>query len=201
MGPGDRPGQRGKIADLAAFCAANGAQIEADLARYYRIDLRDLWRKGGGASRLTFRRLRVLLDNLPADSATNTAVRDRFTDAELAEMSERRGDSSYGPWGRLDYWLAGLSDRIDHLAWVMVRVNGGKGDAPAPLPRPGLVVESEFAPPDPGLVALLEARRQDRRAQQAPACGCPPEVLDVGRHLTSCTFPYPQPLPEEGDAP
>lgn len=43
--------------------------MEADLARYYRIDLGDLWRGG-----LTPRRLAVLLRHLPADSATATAV-------------------------------------------------------------------------------------------------------------------------------
>jgi hypothetical protein len=43
--------------------------VEADLARYYGIDLGDLWRGG-----LTPRRLAVLVRHLPADSATVTSV-------------------------------------------------------------------------------------------------------------------------------
>ncbi|MET9712414.1 hypothetical protein ACFW3Z_22610 [Nocardiopsis alba] len=39
--------------------------MEADLARYYRIDLGDLWRGG-----LTLRRLAVLVRHLPPDAAT-----------------------------------------------------------------------------------------------------------------------------------
>ena len=39
--------------------------LEADLQRYYGVDLADLWRGG-----LSVRRLSVLVDNLPDDSAT-----------------------------------------------------------------------------------------------------------------------------------
>lgn len=42
--------------------------MEADLARYYRIELADLWR-----GRLTLRRLAVLLRHLPSDSAVAVA--------------------------------------------------------------------------------------------------------------------------------
>ncbi|WP_017590912.1 hypothetical protein [Nocardiopsis ganjiahuensis] len=43
--------------------------MEADLARYYRIELADLWR-----GLLTLRRLAVLLRHLPSESATATAL-------------------------------------------------------------------------------------------------------------------------------
>ncbi|CAM3624598.1 hypothetical protein GCM10009799_05930 [Nocardiopsis rhodophaea] len=43
--------------------------VEADLARYYRIELADLWR-----GRLTLRRLAVLVRHLPTDSATYRAL-------------------------------------------------------------------------------------------------------------------------------
>lgn len=151
---------------------------------------------------MTYRRLKVLLDALPPDSATNTAVREQFTDAQLAEMAQRDGDGGYGPWSRVDYWFASISDRIDQLIYALVRVNGGKPDPPKPLPRPGLVAPSDYAPPDPALVALLEQRRAERRAAQETrqdlACGCPDVVLETGRHLTSCTVLYPHQLPEEG---
>lgn len=43
--------------------------VEADLQRYYQIDIADLWRGG-----LTVRRLSVLIQHLPADSAVAAAV-------------------------------------------------------------------------------------------------------------------------------
>ncbi|MGW5876709.1 hypothetical protein ACWFMI_09210 [Nocardiopsis terrae] len=43
--------------------------MEADLARYYRIELADLWR-----GRLSLRRLAVLVRHLPPDSATAVAA-------------------------------------------------------------------------------------------------------------------------------
>lgn len=41
--------------------------MEADLQRFYGLDYRDRWRDGTG--RLTLRRLAVLIEHLPADSA------------------------------------------------------------------------------------------------------------------------------------
>lgn len=52
--------------------------MEGDLQFYYNIDLRDLWRPGGGASRLTYRRLLVLVGRLPQDSAFMSACKDSF---------------------------------------------------------------------------------------------------------------------------
>lgn len=46
--------------------------MEADLSRYHRVDLLDLWRK---PRRLTYRKLLVYVTTLPADSATATALR------------------------------------------------------------------------------------------------------------------------------
>ncbi|WP_344014189.1 hypothetical protein, partial [Nocardiopsis exhalans] len=43
--------------------------MEADLARYYRIELADFWR-----GRLSLRRLAVLLRYLPSESAAATAL-------------------------------------------------------------------------------------------------------------------------------
>lgn len=43
--------------------------MEADLARYYRLELADLWR-----GRLSLRRLAVLIRHLPADSAVAVAL-------------------------------------------------------------------------------------------------------------------------------
>ncbi|HAF73299.1 MAG TPA: hypothetical protein DCL06_11290 [Corynebacterium variabile] len=56
--------------------ALHPLEIERDLQRFYRIDYRDRWRPGGGTSQLTYRRLLVLLDGLPAESEFRAAVLD-----------------------------------------------------------------------------------------------------------------------------
>ncbi|WP_010120132.1 hypothetical protein [Corynebacterium nuruki] len=49
-------------------------EIERDLQRHYGIDYRDRWRPNGGPSRLTYRRLLVLLDGLPVGAEFRTAA-------------------------------------------------------------------------------------------------------------------------------
>jgi hypothetical protein len=97
-----------------------------------------LWRPGGG---LTYRRVRVLLDRLPPESATKTKMRDKFSDEELAEFTKSRsGDiRGHGPLSRTDLILF---DVIDTLRWVehaVYRSQGAKPPKPEPTPRPGLV--------------------------------------------------------------
>jgi hypothetical protein len=125
----------GEITSLAALLERHCEALEADLARYYRVDLRDLWR-GGGA--LTYRRLQVLLDHLPPESATMTALREEFTDDELSAMAKNAEPSGHGPWSHPDLLLAGISDRLDWVIWAIFAVQGGKGDRPTPMPRPGV---------------------------------------------------------------
>jgi hypothetical protein len=113
-------------------------QIEADLQHHYRIDLRDLWRPDGGPSRLTHRRLMVLIDHLPGESAFKTAVRDQLTDEQLAELAKRPRDK-HGPWSHMALLTAAELDELRMLRRDIVAVLGGK---PAgkfePVPRPGV---------------------------------------------------------------
>lgn len=52
--------------------------MEADLARYYDVDLRDLWRRDTeGRPRLSWRRLRSLVRFLPPESAVAWIARGR----------------------------------------------------------------------------------------------------------------------------
>lgn len=57
------------------------------------IDLRDLYRPGGGSSRLTLRRLRVLVRGLPPDSWTWLSVREdneqAKADATVTRLHDR----------------------------------------------------------------------------------------------------------------
>lgn len=64
--------------------------MEADFARFYpQIDYRDFYRPNGGPSRLTLRRLLVLVANLPSESAFHSAVDDRLP---VSEVSAAVGD-------------------------------------------------------------------------------------------------------------
>lgn len=108
--------------------------MEADLLRYFAIDLMDLWR-----GRLSFRRLAVLIRHLPSESWTQTALRDE-AEHEPAEPAENEAASFTGqPWALTNYQLASLKDEIAHLRYVVARTAGNdKYPTPTPTPRPGL---------------------------------------------------------------
>jgi hypothetical protein len=97
-----------------------------------------LWKPGGG---LTYRRVRVLLDRLPPESATKTAMRDEFTDEELAEQAKAHAGENHGhgPLTRTDLVLFDLLDALRWIEYGLYRSQGGKPPEPSPTPRPGLV--------------------------------------------------------------
>jgi hypothetical protein len=103
--------------------------VEADLQRYYGIDLRDLWRGG-----LSLRRVRVLLDHLPSESHWATMLR---AHAPAKPMS--KPDMSAVPWSTTHELLATLVDSTREVAWTLTAVNAKKKPKPpAPFPRPGV---------------------------------------------------------------
>lgn len=109
--------------------------MEADLLRYFGTDLRDLWRGG-----LSYRRLWVLLKELPVDSSTQTRLRDA-ANAELEELVAAPPDqpAQFGPWALTNYQLAALTDEVAWLRFVIARANGAEDyPQPTPVPRPGL---------------------------------------------------------------
>jgi hypothetical protein len=62
--------------------------VEADLQRFYAVDYRDRWRRGSG---LTLRRISVLVDHLPEDSALHLRLNEgepvpSLTDVLLADI-------------------------------------------------------------------------------------------------------------------
>jgi hypothetical protein len=75
-GRGRRAGRQawriaGKLAGLCRLLNEHGGAIEADLLRFYQIDLLDFYR-----GTLSARRLGVLVRQLPAESATVRAIND-----------------------------------------------------------------------------------------------------------------------------
>lgn len=97
--------------------------IEADLLRWYRLDLqRDL-----GTPRLTWRRLRVLLGQLPRESG----------------LVQRTGGDAVR-WGAQEHLLASVVDELRIIDWHYVSSHSRKRvPSPPMIPRPGVRTPSE----------------------------------------------------------
>ncbi len=80
---------------------------------------------------MTFRRLSLLVDHLPSESATKTALRNAYTEAELRQIAG--GRTEHPPFSHEALILAELWDLIAGIAHGL---GGGKGEVPK-YPRPG----------------------------------------------------------------
>jgi hypothetical protein len=83
---------------------------------------------------MTWRKLRVLIERLPAESATMTAIR---RDNPLP--AEGDVDPEAGRWSQSDMLLAALVDELRRSNYYLLMVNGAKRlKPPKPVPRPGV---------------------------------------------------------------
>ena len=102
------------------------------------LDVRDVFLPGGGPSRLTWRRLGVLLRNLPPESRLKTALRNAASEAEIKQMADG-ADPSEGQWTHTDMLLALVVDVLRQVLYVLLKANGAKNvKQPEPVPRPGV---------------------------------------------------------------
>lgn len=62
-------GSRGGKLALLLLARKHLELVEVDLQRHYRVDVRDWFRPGRGRSKLTSRRLAVLIKHLPKDAS------------------------------------------------------------------------------------------------------------------------------------
>jgi hypothetical protein len=89
---------------------------------------------------LSWRRLRVLIQHLPPESATWTALRNAMPDEELAEQSEK-GEPEKGRWSQAEQLLAMVADKVARLEYVLLCVNteqkSKRPRPPEPIRRPG----------------------------------------------------------------
>lgn len=106
--------EAGGIAGLVAFLREYGAAAEADLQRYYNTPLSDLT-----CGRLTWRRLAVLLGELPHDCAIGRAM---------------HGDDA--EWGISEHLLAAVFDSLQVGNWQ--RAGDPKASPPVQTKRPGV---------------------------------------------------------------
>lgn len=89
---------------------------------------------------MSARRLRVLIERLPPESATWTALRNAMSPEELAAQADK-GEPEMAPWSQLEQLVALVADRLARVEWVLWCVNtdtkSKRPDPPEPIRRPG----------------------------------------------------------------
>lgn len=117
------------------------AEIEADFRHHYHgLDVRDLWRPGGGRSRMTWRMFGSLLEHLPPESAYRTGVANSVGAASLAAIAlQQTDDGKFGAWSHTDHLLALIADRLLVVEAGLYRSRGWRNvTTPQRIPRPGI---------------------------------------------------------------
>jgi hypothetical protein len=98
---------------------------------------------------MTWRQLRVLIQHLPPESATMTALRNGLTDEEFDQQA-REGKPEEGSWSMTDQLLAGAIDALREIQYTLVLANldkkARKPRRPEPLPRPGVARKKKREP-------------------------------------------------------
>lgn len=102
------------MAGVVELVEEHGDALEADLQRFYQIELAGLFTH---PPTLSIRRLRVLVRHLPHDSATR-----------------RELEADDAGWSLNEHLLALVVDAVRAGNWQR---GGGKGAKPKPIPRPG----------------------------------------------------------------
>lgn len=128
---------------------------------------------------MTYRELGVLIDHLPPESATTTAIRDGMTAEQLAALPAPAG---HGPWSRTESLLADVCDRLEWVIYAVYAAQGGKPDKPKPMPRPGVAAETPKVPMSPEVWAHMEAMRNRPGATPVRTAG-PADRAAAVRHL------------------
>lgn len=90
---------------------------------------------------MSLRRLRVLIEHLPPESSTKTALRNAVPTEQLEEASGE-GRPDLAPWSGTETLLAQVKDELRLLRMVTVAANGGKPGEFVPTPRPGIPPKS-----------------------------------------------------------
>lgn len=88
---------------------------------------------------MSWRRLRVLIQHLPPESHTMTALRNELDDDELAEQADK-GEPEKGRWSQQEQLLAALVDGVRRLEYITICANTetkSRPEPPEPIKRPG----------------------------------------------------------------
>jgi hypothetical protein len=89
---------------------------------------------------MTWRQLRVLIQHLPPESSTMTALRNELSDEELTEQAEK-GEPEKGRWSQMEQLMASVLDairRFEHV-YICSHVEHKRDlpEPPTPMRRPG----------------------------------------------------------------
>lgn len=94
--------------------------------------------------RISIRKLATLIDHLPGESATVTAIRNQMTrEGTMDDLPA--GDPAEGQWSKDQMLTATLIDELRALRHAYATVHSPKGAAPKPpqpLRRPGAVAQT-----------------------------------------------------------
>ena len=88
---------------------------------------------------MSSRKLRVLIERLPPESATWTAIRNA-TPPEDLEKAAADARPEAAPWSKVEMLLAQLIDAVNRGTYVLTLANskeGAKVEPPEPVRRPG----------------------------------------------------------------
>lgn len=98
------------------------------------IDVLDVYRGS-----LSLRRLRILIEHLPPESVTKTAIRRDLTPEQIeAARSNTDHRPDLAPWSNIEMLTASLLDAVRLNTASMIAVNGGPQPHVDPTPRPGI---------------------------------------------------------------
>lgn len=122
----------------------HGEAIEADLLAHFNVDIREL-----GQPSLTWRRLRVLIEHLPADSSLARAVTDEKPEERVWDMTTQLLAAVYDQAGWTNYLLGAL------IAQNNSKMKSNPIPEPKPIPRPG--VKADNARRGKGMKSLVRA--------------------------------------------
>lgn len=108
--------------------------------------------------RMSWRRLRVILQSLPPQSLTMTALRNACPDEELEEQADT-GRPEEAPWSQLEQLVATVADAVRRVEYVLICANtdkaGSRPSPPEPIRRPGAGRRSASQITDEGAEVLF----------------------------------------------
>ena len=134
---------------LAALLAEHWQAAEADLQRYYGLDLVDVFR-----GTLTLRKVSVLVAGLPSDSLTMSAMA-----PALANLPEP--DGTPRQWSTEAHLLASVVDAVTQLTVAYVGAHSKSTPKWEPMPRP-------TPKRAPQIHRMTEAQREALRQRGGP---------------------------------
>lgn len=167
--------RRGETSSLVVLIEQYADEIEADLHELYNVDLLDLWRY-----KVSVRKVLNLVQHLPTESHTATAIRNSMTPEQLDE-AQKGGDPSRARWSDLSMLIACVKDELAYLRHQHLIANGAKNvEDPQPMIRPGVTPRQAKGISEKQAKYLDGLRAQHKRNQELAAAAAGVEAEKEG---------------------